>query len=75
MLQLLELHEDLARRAETARDELLRSAFVRRYRDIFSIDPSLRQDLCTALQNLAGATVMDVLECFDISTQDVNGIV
>lgn len=74
VLSLLDIHEPLAERAETAPDGLLRQAFANRYRDIFGIDPSERTRLRTALK-VEGTPVIDVLEQFGGLTQDLNGIV
>jgi hypothetical protein len=63
MLELLQIHEDLAVASETANDGLLRLAFARRYREIIGIQPARRHALESLLKDLTEFdTVDEVIE-------------
>lgn len=60
----MDLHEDIARRAETAADGLLRMKFAERYRALIGVDPEQRHALRQALIEIDGAPVADVIAGF-----------
>jgi hypothetical protein len=60
-LCLLDLHEPLARQAESTTSSALRAAFSRRYQELIGVRPDLRDEFRAALAALDSMSVADLL--------------